>query len=203
MKEPILLKEIQLFLTRYCQQERHLSRLTVLSYRDTMKLFLNYLHGTRKISLSKIELSELTYELVSEFLIHLEKKRGISVSTRNQRLCAIHSFLRYLLFKYPTEPLIAKCSDMKKSPAIAPPRNRLSGASPGISDILTSTIGVISIRLISAVTTAGIINIKTLNNIINFFIFVSLFLSFHTLYNITIFHRQSLKLNVINNSVGL
>lgn len=41
MKQSIVLKEIQLFLTRYCQQERRLSRLTILSYRDTIKLFLN------------------------------------------------------------------------------------------------------------------------------------------------------------------
>lgn len=127
MKESILLKEIQLFLTRYCQQERHLSRLTILSYRDTMKLFLNYLHGTKKLSLSKIELSELTYELVSEFLTHLEKKRGISVSTRNQRLSAVHSFLRYLLFKYPDcAGTISRTLNVPKKKVIKRPRSFLS-----------------------------------------------------------------------------
>ncbi|MAF91706.1 MAG: integrase [Bdellovibrionaceae bacterium] len=101
MKKSILLKEVQLFLTSYCQQDRHLSRLTVLSYRDTLKLFLNYLHKQKKISLDKADLSFLTYGQVSEFLIYLEQKRNASTSTRNQRLCALNSFLRYVLFRHP------------------------------------------------------------------------------------------------------
>ncbi|MCK6598419.1 MAG: site-specific integrase [Bdellovibrionaceae bacterium] len=101
MKQSIVLKEIQLFLTRYCQQERRLSRLTILSYRDTIKLFLNYIHNKKKKPLQSIELSDFSYDLVTEFLSYLEKDRNASVSTRNQRLCAINSFLRYVLFKHP------------------------------------------------------------------------------------------------------
>jgi integrase/recombinase XerD len=101
MKRSVLLKEIQMFLTQYCQQERRLSRLTILSYRDTMKIFLLYLQKIKKKHLYNIGLSILSYELISDFLLYLEKKRKVSISTRNQRLCAINSFLRYLLFKHP------------------------------------------------------------------------------------------------------
>ncbi len=101
MKHSILLKEVQSFLTRYCQQERRLSRLTILSYRDTLKLLLNYIHTQKKKAHHTIEISDFNYDLVSDFLNHLEKKRNVSVSTRNQRLCAINSFLRYVLFKHP------------------------------------------------------------------------------------------------------
>ncbi len=101
MKQSILLKEIQLFLTRYCQQERRLSRLTILSYRDTIKLLLNYIHKKKKRPIQSIELSEFNYDLVAEFLNYLEKERNVSVSTRNQRLSTINSFLRYVLFKHP------------------------------------------------------------------------------------------------------
>lgn len=101
MKKSILLKEIQLFLTRYCQQERRLSRLTILSYRDTMKLLLNFIRDKKKKSHHSIEISDFNYDLVADFLTYLEKERNASVSTRNQRLCAINSFLRYVLFKHP------------------------------------------------------------------------------------------------------
>ena len=126
MKKSILLKEIQLFLTRYCQQERQLSRQTVLSYRDTIKLLLNYLHGQKKLSLKKIEPSVLTYELVSDFLTHLEKKRNVSVSTRNQRLCAINSFLKYLLFRHPNcADNISRALNVPKKKKVKKPRSFL------------------------------------------------------------------------------
>ncbi len=126
MKKSILLKEIQLFLTRYCQQERQLSRQTVLSYRDTIKLLLNYLHGQKKLSLKKIEPSVLTYELVSDFLTYLEKKRNVSVSTRNQRLCAINSFLKYLLFRHPNyADNISRALNVPKKKKVKKPRSFL------------------------------------------------------------------------------
>ena len=101
MKQSLFLKEMQLFLTKYCQQERRLSRLTVLSYRDTMKLLINFFKEKKKRSPTAIQFSDLSYEQISDFLNYLEKERKVSVSTRNQRLCAIKSFFKYILFKHP------------------------------------------------------------------------------------------------------
>lgn len=101
MKQSLFLKEMQLFLTKHCQQERHLSRQTILSYRDTMKLLIKYFQEHKKKSPASLLLSDLTYESVADFLLSLEKIRKVSVATRNQRLCAIKSFCRYIIFKHP------------------------------------------------------------------------------------------------------
>ncbi len=101
MKQSIFLKEIQQFLTTYCQQERHLSRQTVLSYRDTFKLLIGYFKKEQRKSPMDILFSDLNYEMISSFLNYLEKERKVSISTRNQRLCAIKSFFKYILFKHP------------------------------------------------------------------------------------------------------
>ena len=48
-------------------------------------------------------LSELNATFISEFLNHLEKDRGSSARTRNQRLAAIRSFFRYISLYVPEE----------------------------------------------------------------------------------------------------
>jgi len=40
-------------------------------------------------------MSTVSKEVIEEFLDHIENERNCSISTRNQRLCAIHSFFRY------------------------------------------------------------------------------------------------------------
>jgi len=101
MKHPLLLDEIQNFLTKFCQSERRLSRQTVLSYRDALKLFVLYLRDKKQDKLSTTGLDVLSYELLSDFLQYLEIERRVSISTRNQRLCAIKSFCGYVLFRHP------------------------------------------------------------------------------------------------------
>lgn len=46
--------------------------------------------------MERLAVSDLTPELIQEFLQWLELDRGCSASTRNQRLAAIHAFFRYL-----------------------------------------------------------------------------------------------------------
>jgi site-specific recombinase XerD len=101
MKKSPLLNEIQLFLTKYCQEDRKLSRQTILSYRDTLKLFILFQKEHKKLTPSKLQINSLSYETIIEFLNNLEKNRKSSVSTRNQRLCAIRSFCKYILFRHP------------------------------------------------------------------------------------------------------
>jgi site-specific recombinase XerD len=48
-------------------------------------------------------LNELDSSFISEFLNHLEKDRGVSARTRNQRLAAIRSFFRYISLYVPEE----------------------------------------------------------------------------------------------------
>jgi len=61
-----------------------------------MKLFFPFVAaGTRK-PLNQLLIEDLSADRVREFLTHLEKVRGCGVSTRNQRLAAIHALARFI-----------------------------------------------------------------------------------------------------------
>lgn len=139
MKQSLFLKEMQLFLTRYCQQERRLSRQTVLSYRDTMKLLINYFKDKKKRSPATIQFSDLSYEQISDFLNYLEKERKVSVSTRNQRLCAIKSFFKYILFKHPDyADTISRAMNV---PQKKKPKNPRAFLEPNEVEVLLRSVG--------------------------------------------------------------
>lgn len=55
----------------------------------------------RKIRPEQLRLDMISRESVSCFLDWLEKSRGCCISTRNQRLAAIHSFIRYVQLESP------------------------------------------------------------------------------------------------------
>ena len=88
------------FFTDYLPQQRAMSPHTVLSYRDSLKLMLQFVAG-EKADPSQLSIERLTVEQVTAFLQHLEKDRHNSVRTRNVRLSAIHSFFRYLGGEHP------------------------------------------------------------------------------------------------------
>ena len=83
------------FLARYLPGEAGASPNTILSYRDTFLLFIRYCNSQEDTPPEKMTLELLTRELVCAFLSWLETERNCSVSTRNQRLAAIHSFCRF------------------------------------------------------------------------------------------------------------
>ncbi len=87
------------FFTDYIPKQRALSPNTVKSYRDTIILLLRYYQSEHHICPEKLnyELFSITY--LEGFLKWLEETRGNSVSTRNQRLAAIHSFFEYIQYK--------------------------------------------------------------------------------------------------------
>lgn len=85
--------------------QRNLSSNTILSYRDTFRLLLVYCKTVRGINPEKLTVKMLTESLVSEFLQWLEDGRGCSITTRNQRLAAIHAFVRYLQLEAPEQLL--------------------------------------------------------------------------------------------------
>ena len=84
------------FFDQHLVSQRGLSGHTVLSYRDTFKLLLEFACQKPRKDVTELALDDLTPELVRRFLSHLEDDRGNSVVTRNLRLAAIHSFFRYL-----------------------------------------------------------------------------------------------------------
>lgn len=87
---------IRQFFENHLVSQRALSAHTVLAYRDTMKLFLQYAVQQYRKSCTDLTMEDLTPEMVRQFLNHLETIRNNSVRTRNSRLATIHAFFRYL-----------------------------------------------------------------------------------------------------------
>jgi len=88
------------FFVDYLPCQRALSPHTIQSYRDSLKLLLQFAAG-RKGDPSHLAIEQLGVEKVTAFLQSLETDRQNQVSSRNVRLSAIHSFFRYLGGRYP------------------------------------------------------------------------------------------------------
>ena len=91
---------ISKFFRIYLPGECGFSVNTIASYRDTFKQFFIYCQETLGIPPEKLQMSDLTKDAVSGFLLKLEDE-GKSVATRNQRLAAIKSFFEYVKYDYP------------------------------------------------------------------------------------------------------
>ncbi len=89
------------FLGDYIVTERRLARNTQKSYRDTFKLLLPFIGKKVRKSMERLELEDVAPSRVLQFLAHLEKDRGCTVQTRNQRLTAIRSFARFVASRDP------------------------------------------------------------------------------------------------------
>lgn len=83
------------FLSDYLPVQKNVSRNTIKFYRDTFKLLLLFCEKEESFPVEKITMKKLSSDLVVRFLNWLEAERKSSVSTRNLRLTAIHSFFRY------------------------------------------------------------------------------------------------------------
>jgi len=94
--EPLIGSWVRRFLLEYIVGERNLSVNTQRSYRDTILLLLQYLSVEVRKPAGSIAVTDISVELVQGFLRHLERERGCSARTRNQRLCAIHSLARFI-----------------------------------------------------------------------------------------------------------
>jgi len=74
---------------------------TITSYRDTYIRLLTYMQDVVQINAGKVRIDDLSAERITEFLNWLERERGNSISTRNQRLAAIHSLFQYIQVQSP------------------------------------------------------------------------------------------------------
>lgn len=89
------------FLEHYLPELKNVSANTVSSYCDTFRLFLGYCQDVESMKIERFKLEDLTPELVDRFLQWLEAERNNGIATRNQRLAAIHSFVRYVQIQEP------------------------------------------------------------------------------------------------------
>ena len=110
------------FFHEWLAEQRNCSRHTVLSYRDTWRMFLRFVAERRHRSVSALTLAELTADEVLAFLKHVETERRTSIGTRNCRLAAIRSFFRFVADH---EPLAAmQCAAVLRIPIKKGPKNR-------------------------------------------------------------------------------
>jgi site-specific recombinase XerD len=82
------------FLTEYLPLQRGYSRNTILSYRDTLKMFLRFVTEEKNISLKSFYVKDFKRELIIEFL-EWYRKQGARSSSANQRLAAFKTFAEY------------------------------------------------------------------------------------------------------------
>jgi site-specific recombinase XerD len=101
MKQTSFSKYLTQFMVNYLVGERGYSRHTISAYRDTIILLLLYMRELHGVGAEQIDFKDITRDRVVGFLDWLETNRGCSVSTRNARLAALHSFFRFLTYKYP------------------------------------------------------------------------------------------------------
>ena len=100
---------VQDFFLRRLIAQRGASARTVEAYRDAFELLLGFAEQRTGKPPSALSLADLDAPLVLDFLDHLETGRGNTARTRNARLAAIHSFMRYAAIRDPASlPVTAR-----------------------------------------------------------------------------------------------
>jgi site-specific recombinase XerD len=108
------------FFHEWLGEQRNCSHHTILSYRDTWRLYLRDVAARRGRSVSALSLADLTAEQTVAFLGHVESERCDTIGTRNCRLAAIRSFFRFVADH---EPLAAaQCAAVLRIPTKKAPR---------------------------------------------------------------------------------
>ncbi|MFZ2095665.1 MAG: tyrosine-type recombinase/integrase [Anaerolineales bacterium] len=89
------------FFLDYLTVQKGLRPASIRSYRDTLRLFLQFAASDAHRKVTRLALQDLTFERVKAFLQYLEGDRKNHIRTRNQRLAALHTFFEYVARKVP------------------------------------------------------------------------------------------------------
>jgi site-specific recombinase XerD len=94
-KPPSFASLVQQFFTEYLVAQRAVSPRTVACYRDALTLFLDF--ASRKLGKAPtaLRLVDIEPDLILAFLDHLEHERNNSIRSRNLRLTALRTFLKF------------------------------------------------------------------------------------------------------------
>src|ERR1700678_3191744 len=88
---------VESFFADFLPHQRGASLHTVRAYRDSLKLLLQFIAQQRKCEMAKLQLSDLTADVIADFLDHIEADRSNAAATRNSRRAALRSFIKHLL----------------------------------------------------------------------------------------------------------
>jgi integrase/recombinase XerD len=97
MKAEIFATLVQRFFADDLTAQRNLSPETRTGYRHTFRLLLRFLSHRQRGPIDRLTLEAYTPEAILGLLDHLERVRGNGVPTRNVRLAAIRTFVRFAL----------------------------------------------------------------------------------------------------------
>lgn len=92
---------VRRYLLEYLVGERNLAPNTQRSYRDMLCALLPFTARSAQKQIDVLRIEDLSPDRVRAFLRHLEEDRGCGVSTRNQRLAAIHSLAHFIGLRSP------------------------------------------------------------------------------------------------------
>ena len=87
---------VRRFLMEYAASERNLSPNTCASYRDMLVLLLPFVAERKRAAVDKLSVTDLSADVIREFLRHLECDRKCSIATRNQRLASVRALARFI-----------------------------------------------------------------------------------------------------------
>jgi len=96
----VIASSLQAYFTDRLIRERRVSPHTIRSYRDTIRLLVQFAAKRTGSTASALTFNDLDSKTISAFLDHLEHDRGCSPRTRNARLAAIRSFYRYAALEH-------------------------------------------------------------------------------------------------------
>ncbi len=94
-KPPSFALLVQQFFTEYLVAQRAVSPRTVACYRDALVLFLDFAGRKLGQTPTALRLIDIQPDLILAFLNHLEHERHNSIRSRNLRLSALRTFLKF------------------------------------------------------------------------------------------------------------
>ncbi|MBC3890013.1 tyrosine-type recombinase/integrase [Acetobacterium paludosum] len=114
MSEPSkFLKLLDDYLSSYMTCSIGASPNTIISYKYAFRLLIEFMFSKKDIPADKISFEQLDYYTLMAFFDWIEKERGCSASTKNQRLSAIISFSEYAQNRDFDAASIFRCSVIK------------------------------------------------------------------------------------------
>jgi site-specific recombinase XerD len=112
--EPLLGPWVRRFLLEHLVAERNLARNTQRSYRDALTLLIPYAAAKLHQPVDRLQVVDVSADLVRLFLADLEQTRQCAITTRNQRLAAVQALARFVGEHSPEH--IAWCGQIRSVP---------------------------------------------------------------------------------------
>lgn len=93
---PSLQTLIQNYFLQRLMQQRKVSYQTVISYKDTFRIYLQYLKDSYGLAATEVDIRYFDLSYLQDFCKYLEEKRNNKAATVNNRIAAIKSFMHYV-----------------------------------------------------------------------------------------------------------